>query len=212
MLPNSSQMHRICKMKHTIIVSIFLFLSAIANAQDVLDTMAKETCECVTSKNLDIKNLSSEKLQMEFGVCAMQSYSKHKEAYDKVSPSDIGDTNSMRKLGESLAMKMLGMCPDVIMGLAKSDEDEIAAAPSPTVEGTVVEFVTEQFVTIKVKDKNQRLHNFIMLDYFDTASLYTDGLIRKKDQIVVTYSEIELFDPKVKEFRYYKVITGLEKK
>ena len=197
-------------MKQFVVIILLLFVSA-ANAQDVLDIMAKETCDCIVAKNLDIKNLSSEKLQTEFGICALQSYGKHKEAYDKVSPSDIGNTDSMHKLGENLAIKMLGLCPDVIMGLAKDSETETPVA-SPSIEGTIIEFVTEQFVTIKVKDKNQRLHNFIILDYFDTASLYTDGLIKKKDNIIVSYSEIELYDAKTKEFRYYKVVSGLERK
>lgn len=188
-----------------------MFTSVIVNAQDVMEIMAKETCDCIVAKNLDLKNVSSENLQTEFGVCAMQSYVKHKEAYDKISPSDIADTESMRKFGENLAMKMLSTCPEIIMGLA-NDTPSLEPATSPTIEGTVIEFVTEQFVTIKVKDKNQRLHSFILLDYFDTASLYTDGIIKKKDNVIVSYSEIELYDAKAKEFRYYKVISGLEKK
>jgi len=194
-----------------LVVFLLLFASTMVNAQDVMEIMAKETCECITAKGLDYKNVSSENLQMEFGICAMNIYGKHKEAYDKISPFDIGDTESMRKFGESLAMKMLSTCPEIIMGLA-NDTPSLEPATSPTIEGNITEFVTEQFVTIKVKDKNQRLHTFIILDYFDTASLYTDGIIKKKDNVIVSYSEIELYDAKAKEFRYYKVISGLEKK
>lgn len=183
-----------------------------ASAQDVMETMAKEACDCIAAKNLDIQNLSAEKLQTEFGICALQSYGKHKEAYDKISPSDIGNADSMRKLGERIAMQMLGVCPDIVLSLAKDSETEEPPVVALTIEGTIIEFVTEQFVTIKVKDKNQRLHNFIILDYFDTASLYTDGLIKKKDNVIVSYSEIELYDAKTKEFRYYKVVSGLERK
>ena len=195
------------------ILGSFLIVSGVLHAQDVMEIMAKESCECITSKKIDTNALSSEKLELEFGLCVVKSYSAHKEAYDKISKADITDEDSMRKLGKDIALKMFSICPDVLMALAKDDPDEAESqAESPKIEGQIAEFVTDQFVTIKVKDKNQRIHNFILLDYFDTASLYTDGLIRKKDKIVVSYSEVELFDPKTKEFRYYKVITGLEKK
>ncbi|GEP51807.1 hypothetical protein FNO01nite_24790 [Flavobacterium noncentrifugens] len=198
-------------MKRVFLAYALLF-AIILNAQELMDVMAKESCECVMAKNLDLKNISSEKLQLEFGTCVVQSYTTHKEAYDKISKTDFSDKDSMRKLGQDVALKMFSICPDVLMALANDNASENSTAESPKIEGEISDFVTNEFVTIKVKDKNNRLHNLILLDYFDTASLYTDGLIRKKDKVIMSYSEVELFDPKSKEFRYYKVITGIEKK
>ena len=66
-------------------------------------------------------------------------------------------------------------------------------------------------MSIQVKDKNGRNFSFLLLDYFETASLLTNKEINKNDNIKVSYTEIELFDPQNKEFRYFKIITNLEK-
>src|SRR5690606_25940849 len=103
---------------------------------------------------------------------------------------------------------------EVILALSKVGEDTVMIEEVPvneSIDGQLMEILTNEFVTFKVKDKNGRIHNFILLDYFETAPLYTNHQIKQKDNLSVSFSEIELFDPKLKEFRYYKVITGLQK-
>src|SRR6185436_8420471 len=104
-------------------------------------------------------------------------------------------------------------CPNVIMELgqaAQKDEEEVQKEDA-FVEGVVVDILSEQFVTLQLKDQNGRSYNLLLLDYFDTASLLTNNEIKKKDKVKVSYSEIELFDSKAKEFRYYKILTKIEK-
>ena len=112
-------------------------------------------------------------------------------------------------------MKMLNYCPDFIVELGQMaiEEDKNAKAEVVlSIDGTVTEIKTEQFVTISVKDKTNRIHKLLLLDYFDSASLFVNGEIKKNDKIVVYYSDIELYDPSTKDFKFYKVISGLEKK
>ena len=215
MLRNSLQMRRIYKMKNAIVVFLMLAGSN-SYSQDLLDVMAKESCECIAAKNLDMQTITPKKMQLEFGFCILKSFTDHKEAYDKITKVELNDKDSMRKLGEQVALKMFAICPDFLMSMSDTNEPEEAAELAPVdypkVEGEISEIITSQFVTIKVKDGNNRIHSFLFLDYFDSASLFTDNLIRKKDKVVVSYNEIELYDPKAKEFRYFKIITGLEKK
>lgn len=198
-------------------VSFLLVLcSGFLHAQDVLDVMANESCDCIRNKNLDLKAISSEQIQLEYGICIVKSYSAHREEYNKTNKSDFKDKDSMRKLGEDVAIKMFDICPEILMAMNKDDEEAISVADVATeflkIDGEVTDIVIEQFVTIKIKDKYRIVHDMILLDNFDTATLYTQGKIKKKDVISVSYSEVELFDPKAKEYRFYKVITGLEKK
>jgi len=197
------------------IFTFLLFLAvSISYSQDFIDTLAKESCECLKAKNLAIGTLSAETLQGEFVACFFKSYTAHGDALNEFEKLEFGDEAQMEKFGEKVAVKMVNHCPDYIMalGTAFKDNKEKEADRFSAIEGELTEIITEQFVTIKVRDKNKRIHSLILLDYFDTASLFTDGMIKKRDNIIVNYSEVELFDPKSKEFRYYKVITGLEKK
>lgn len=208
-------MPRIYDMKKAVLF-LFVLCSNFLNAQDILDVMANESCNCIKNKKLDPKAISSEQFQMELGTCIVKSYSTYREEYKKINKSDYKDNDSMRKHGEDVAIKMFAICPEILMAMNNGDEEDIAAIEATTeslkIEGDVTDIVIKQFVTIRVKDKYRMVHDMILLDNFDTATLYTQGKIKKRDIISVSYSEVELFDPKAKEYRFYKIITGLEKK
>lgn len=201
-------------MRKIIVLTVSLIGSySFAQTDAVLDILAKESCECIKSKNIDLSKPDAELIKKEFGICVLQSYSKNSEAFGKEHPLDVGNRDAMVKLGEQVGMKMLGFCPEVLMALAGDDEEDVTTeVVYQQIEGQVTEIKTEQFVTFVVRDKNGRNYNFLMLDYFETASLFTNNQIKKNDKLLVSYSEVELYDPKAKEFRYFKVITGLEKK
>jgi hypothetical protein len=199
-------------------ILLLLLLSSSVYSQDaIIDIVAKETCECMSAKKTDLTNSNLEELQMSLGLCMLNSYSEHSKEFDDSNKIDISDEEQMSVFGEKIAMKMINYCPDFIIGLGKialAEEEASASTNNQTesLEGIVTEIKTEQFVTISVKDKNNRIHKFLLLDYFDTASLFMDGEVKKGTQLLIYYSEIELYDPILKDFRFNKVISGLEKK
>lgn len=194
----------------TVIATIFV---SNVNAQEILEKITKEVCSCIDAKKDKIAETTGEELKMQLGLCILSSYTAHEKEINKDYGNVIKDEAAMEKFGEDIGMKMITVCPETLMAIAGSDEEvaeeEVADLK---IEGKVTEIKIGQFATIVVKDKNDRVHNFLLLDYFDTASLFTNGDIKKNDSILVSYSEIELYDPTSKEFRYFKVISGLEKK
>lgn len=190
-----------------IIVSLLLLINAISYSQDIFDKVAQDACECIAKKKTE-KNATKKEIASEFGLCIINSYSNHISEFSG-EKLDFGDEEAMGKLGEKVALKMLTYCPDAVMELSENGEEGIKSA---TVTGEIIEIKTEQFVSIVVKDEKSRTHTFILLDYFDTAALFTDNKLNKRDKVTVSYIERELYDPKIKEFRYFKIITGLEKK
>jgi len=203
-------------MKKIAVLLVFL-CSSFIYSQDTYDVIAKETCECLHQKNLDNVSISSEVLQNNVGVCIIKSYTSHINDFKPEDKINFDDQEGMKKMGETVAIKMLTHCPDIILELGKSTDGDNKTsvdstnAPVLFVEGEIVSLKVEQFVTILVKDKNGRDYSFLFLDYFDTASLYTENKIKPKDKIKVSYTEVELYDPKTKEFRYFKIISKLEK-
>jgi hypothetical protein len=204
---------------------IVFFISTTVVAQDPLDKIAKESCSCVESKKLDFtKDSDIKALQMALGLCIVESFSTHQSKFSKKELAEFEGEGGMRKLGEKVAMKMVSYCPDVIMAMGKkyleekeanSGDEVIQGDPieaDPTIEGTITAIEKNQFVTIKLKDKNGRVHSFLLLDYFETASLYTENKIKVGDALTIGYSEIELFDTASNDFKYFKIISLLEKK
>ncbi|MDI5950004.1 hypothetical protein [Flavobacterium yafengii] len=195
---------------------LIVLCNSLSYSQDVYDVIGKETCECLNAKKIDYSKMNKKEMQTQVGVCMIQSYSSHLSEFKPEDKISFDDEEGMRNLGEKVAMKMMVSCPEIILEMGKRsiDEDDSAEVvkESAFIEGEVTEIKTEQFITLQVKDKNGRNFSFLLLDYFETASLITNSEINKKDNIKVSYTEIELFDPKNKEFRYFKIITDLEKK
>nr|WP_315190139.1 hypothetical protein [uncultured Flavobacterium sp.] len=199
-----------------IFLILIIFCNSISYAQDAFDIVGKETCECLNTKKVDYSKMDKKDMQTQVGICMIQSYSSHLSEFKPEDKISFDDEVGLKNLGEKVAMKMMVSCPEIILELGKRSVDEDDAAEEAKeitfIEGEVTEIKTEQFITLQVKDKNGRNFSFLLLDYFETASLLTNNEINKKDNIKVSYTEIELFDPKNKEFRYFKIITDLEKK
>nr|WP_315232769.1 hypothetical protein [uncultured Flavobacterium sp.] len=195
---------------------LIVLCNSVSYSQDIFDVIGKETCECLNAKKIDYFKMNKKEMQTQVGVCMIQSYSSHLSEFKQEDKISFDDEKGMQNLGEKVAMKMMVSCPEIIMEMGKRsiDEDDSTEEVKEIafIEGEVTEIKTEQFITLHVKDKNGRNFSFLLLDYFETASLLTNNEINKKDSIKVSYTEIELFDPKNKEFRYFKVITDLTKK
>lgn len=190
-------------------------VSVYGQNEEIYNKIASESCTCLNAKNIDLKNQKdSENLTMMFGLCIIESYNNHKMELPESDRKSFDDNEGMKALGEMIAMKMITQCPDYLIALGQlsDDEGDITQAAEIKIEGKVTAIESKQFVTIKLKDKNGRIHNLLLLDYFETASLFTEGQIKNGSDITVGYSDVELYDVTSKDFKYFKVITSLEKK
>src|SRR6476660_4923035 len=125
-------MPKIYNMRKIILIAVALMGSA-AQAQDIIQTIATETCSCIKDKKLDLEKVAGGKLESEFAGCFFNSYNTHLEEVEKTEKIDFGNEEQMGKFGEKVAMKMLGICPDVILAMGRADE-ETSAADTPTVQ------------------------------------------------------------------------------
>ncbi len=187
-----------------------LVISLAANAQDAYQKTASETCDCINDlKKSGITKISDTQL----GVCMIKAYTNHKSEFPKDKQFSLDDENGgFETLGAEIGLKMMDYCPEILMSFTDDEESEGASAATVhSLTGKITEIKTEQFVSIMVKDDNGRTHAMILLNYFASATMFTEGKVKKGDKVTVTYNEVELYDPKMKEFRYYKVIAGLTK-
>jgi len=199
-------------MKKILLAFVFTMFFLNANSQDILETVAKEVCSCVTAKSEQLKDLSAEKLQMELGVCIVSSYSLHeKELIAKYGDVLKGEGN-MEKFGRDIGFKMVTVCPDILMSIAGDDVPELEESTEVSeLQGQIVEIKSEQFLNVVVKDASGRSHSLLVLTFFEGANLLTENKLKKNDKVSVEYWEQEFYDVKAKDFRYYKVIQGIKK-
>lgn len=208
-------------MMKKIIIALVLIFSTNSFSQDMYDIIGKETCACLGTKKLDYQKLDKKELQTQVGLCMIQSYTSHINEFKQEDKIQFDDQEGMRKMGEKVALKMLVNCPEIILELGKStqkdigdeSEDELVVDEPADVfiEGQVTAIKKDQFVSLLVKDKNGRAYSFLLLDYFETASVLTNNELKVKDSVKVGYTEIELFDVATNEFKYFKILTDIQR-
>ncbi|KGO89959.1 hypothetical protein [Flavobacterium suncheonense] len=183
----------------------------------LLSLMAKETCECLQSKKEKI--VDENKLKAETGFCIIASYTKHSEEAKTVFGPIFEDTKKAEKLGEEVAMKMITVCPDTFKTLVETFMTEEAAADekasevfTPSVSGKVVEVKTGDFITLVIADASGRKHSLLLLMPFEGANLLIENKLKKSQSVEARYFEQEFYDPKTKDYKYFKVLDFLELK
>ena len=190
------------------LVCVMLALGFTVAAQDAVTVVANETCDCVSKLQAQGQPITD----MQVGLCMVKAYSAHKSEFPPSKQVAIGDSREFEEITSEIGMKMVETCPDILLGLAESGVFDDQQQPTEySVSGTVSDINTTQFVVIELKDDKGKKYSLLLLDYFETASVFTEGKIKKDDRITASYTEAELYDPKLKEFRTFKILTALSK-
>lgn len=190
--------------KKIVFTLVGILILTFSRAQDVLDSISVHSCECISL--LDLKNMPKEKLTIELGLCMMkaaQPYEKQlKQSYGiDMKKVDRGDGE---KLGRLVGLKMASSCATFTDLITKITSNE---AETSSIDGTITDFVTEQFVSIVIKDSDGRDQKIIWLEYFkNSEKLLTNG---KNKNVTIEYQERELYNPKFNDYIKYKVATGI---
>jgi hypothetical protein len=203
-----------------IISFVFFFLSAVVtvSAQDAVDIIAAKTCSCL--KNMDT-TATVEEIEAKMGICLITEAAPYQKELKKKNNIDMGnlDANTGKALGKLIGIKMLSKCPDQMLRLAGSvgDDKKSSAATSTTttttvtgsMTGTLSDIVTNQFVSITIKKSNGPEQKFLWLEYFEGADLLRNPSDIKGKIVEIKYKEKQFYNPSIKDYMNYKVITDL---
>ncbi|NCO63262.1 MAG: hypothetical protein GW839_11450 [Flavobacteriales bacterium] len=190
---------------HVILLLVFS-LSISVFAQDIKDTIAKETCECVSKFDTDAMNSSD--LELNFGLCMLESYNKHINEFAENEKLDYENNAQMENFGEVIATRMLEFCPKMILKLGKN-LNEAPISKDLTIEGVFNGTNPEAFFNVIIKEPTGKTTKLILLDYFENAYLITDRLLKSNQEVIVTYYEANLFDSNLNSFVATKIITNI---
>jgi len=143
------------------------------------------TCDCLEKK--DLTNVSSEKIQMELGLCMIEALS------DLNLDISLTDEKKMEEIGGKIGLDMVVNCPSFIevMGTMMSDDPEGMAElmedgdPSNYEEETEIKTVTgklnkinhNQFISIDIEDKEGKVISLYWFEYFPTPEPLRPGKI-----------------------------------
>lgn len=212
-------------------LSLFFVLGMCAksNAQDILDELAKKSCECMNDIDTTQEKTA---IQMKMGLCMIREAMPYKKELKKKYNIDLDhiDRSVGQALGQLIGARMIMVCPEKFSQLVpmvrqqlaeeRQAKGEVAVVEEtkPVVveqqlEGTITEVKGTEFATVILKDANNREQKLLWLQYFTNAELLTTNLEGlKAGKVTVWYTESEIYNVQLKDYIKYKVITRLELK
>ncbi|RMD70713.1 MAG: hypothetical protein D6818_08770 [Bacteroidetes bacterium] len=197
--------------------------TTLTTAQDYLDEIVQQSCECIDELE---SSLTAQQMQMRLGLCIFEAAMPYQEQLKADFGIDLGDGANLQKEGERLGQlvgqRMATDCPGTLAkvfesmeqdGAAAANEDEVAAPATTSVfEGTIDEVERDGFVSFTVRnDSGKKLKCYWLTPVeadFDLVDEYT-GLAGQS--VRITWSELEVFDPRIDEYRKIYVIERIKK-
>lgn len=206
-------------MKKTLllIVVALLPLATFSQANDkFIDKASQYICDCLNKKDLDLENATAESVELAMGLCFIELYQANEKEINKAYGKILEDDAAMESMAYEIGINMVGKCPEVIIALSSSgvlDDDseyEEYGEDYKQITATITKVEANQFIEIEVKDDTGKRHKLLWMDYFEGDEIVLDAMNKKdKNKYSIEYIEKEYFDPITKEYRAFKVITGL---
>lgn len=198
----------------TALLGAMMLLAQPVLAQDVLDILAGNACECISKKDTD--QMSMEDLQMQLSMCLMESVGKNQEAFTReYGELDISDQAAMQDFAQKIAMRMVTKCPQVMMKVASTSQGMPQSSETPKT-ATILEGVFQgvsgsEMAVIEIKEANGRTQKLLWMSYFQGSDqLISNPASLKGKAVTVEYETIEVYSPKAKEYFDRKKITSLK--
>lgn len=179
-------------------------------AQTYFDKIVQESCNCVSKVS---QTLDNEKYTQELGICMIVAAEPYRKQLKKDHNIDFDKIDvDGEKLGKLIGIKMVAVCPDLILAVAKrSGNSESAAVENKSFEGIITKIESDFFVVLHIKDESGKTNKFYWLTYVESAVEVADRYDSMVGtSIAVTYRSEEFFDPKIKEYRSFSIIEKLE--
>ncbi|MEZ4774586.1 MAG: hypothetical protein R3D00_15480 [Bacteroidia bacterium] len=193
---------------------LLIFLGINGYAQDYLEKIAAESCECV-DKIPD--GLDRESFYMEAGFCMIQAAGPYKKKIKSDLDIDLDNiVTDGEKLGKVLGMKMALICPSVIVKMANMDDETEDSEIEPTnqiysLTGKITSIEDDFFVTFSVKDDAGKTVKFYWITFVESNTELIDSykdLLEKS--VRISYIAQEFFDPRISEYRIFNIISKIE--
>lgn len=211
-------------MRYCLFLVIMLCAHGLVTAQDILDLIATETCECTSTMDT---TLTTEARNLALGICMLQSAEPYRKELKKKYKIDLDYVErDAQELGRLVGYRMASKCPELFARIIRQDGSLTPDAPPPAppvssefvrksavqqTAGKLASVRSGQFLTLVVLAEDGRTLDLLLLGQADNVA----NLLRRSDQGrgatgIWFYSVEELFDPLSRTFRPFYVITGYD--
>jgi len=192
----------------SLLVIILCFIATCFSAQDYMDKITLQTCDCV--KNVK-DSLNEDRMFLELGLCMIKAAEPYKKQLKKDYNINFDNIDKEGEaLGKLIGMRMATNCPDVLMKMTEQANRKKPETTQETFSGRVTKIEKDFFVIFTVNYEGKALKFYWLtnaesnIDLIDQYSQLFDKDVKVKYQVNL------LFDPKIGDYRNFNVIEKIE--
>ena len=199
-------------MKTCFLTFFILLFAASAMGQTYLETIAEQTCNCISSVE---ENLDSKAMSLALGQCMVQQSQAYALELKRDLDIDVKnlDDKKGKILGENIGGLMAAKCPGVFKNFISKMQDKKETKPNISfVKGKIIKVVEDTFVQFALVDQKGVQHSFVWLRTIaSNINIETNYMDLMGQQVFIQYEIENFFDSKSKTYKPFKVIKHLEK-
>lgn len=190
-------------------LSLFTCFSMQSKAQDYLDTIALETCNCMTT--LDTNDKSEDAITLELGVCMIKASNPYMKKLKRDFDIDFDNLDSAgEKLGEVVGLRMATQCPDALLKITSLMSDEVDEPEMRYIVGEITGINTSDFITFSIKDESGKTNRYYWISYINsTFDLEADYKKLDGKSVEIAFSTSQFYDPRIETYRNIYIIKDL---
>ena len=203
-------------MRSFLSILLFLFLSINLFSQEVkttIDKIANETCVYFNDNKEELSSLSSSERVAKLGLKMLSLYDKYKKELKAEGIFvDVTDDASAEAFGEKVGYSMAKYCTDVLISLSEdvSDDEDDEGEVEFTVEGELKNITGKELSILSLKDQKGKTQKFVWIKNFEGSDRLINDENVKGIKVRLTYSNLELYSPQLKEYIVRKQISKIE--
>lgn len=190
------------------------FFSAIAQ-EDYMNNLVDKACQCLAEISEE-----EELTSINLGLCILNEAAKYKEELlrdHQINMANIDEEGEA--LGRLVALEMLTQCPEQLKRMVNARQSEREAEAEAEAEeddayysvtGKVKSIQKSDFINFSITAQDGKTSKFYWLTFIEgNIDLQMEYSNLKGKTVEVSYSEIELYDPNLGEYRTFNVIDSL---
>ncbi|MCL7752946.1 hypothetical protein [Polaribacter sp. Z022] len=199
-------------MKKNFLILIFFLgsFNVFTQGKTTIDKIGKETCKYFQKNKKELESLSKNERIAKLGIKMLSLYDKYKvDLKAEGIEVDISDDTSTEAFGQKVGISMANHCLDLLLLLSEDfpdNEEEV----NFNVVGELKSISGDELSYVSLKDENGKTQKFVWLNNFEGSDKLINSKKNKNLKVKLSYINVELYSPKLKEYIVRKQISKIE--
>ena len=201
----------------SIFTPLILLYSITVFSQEYMNTIVQKSCDCLE----EINSTDPKQIELELGMCIINSSQPYAKELQRDFDIDMSNLNEAgEKLGETVGIKMAGVCPNSLFALAQKMEGEDVdvemefsekVSAKNTFEGQILMIKDFDFVqfTVKNNTSGELIVFYWLYEIKSNEKIKRDYRSLQSKNVKITYSEKMIFNPNTGNYENYNIIERL---